>query len=156
MDSEISDTPDTAVPALESVIRIFIDNGSTKAEAQKYYNYYTLRDWMTAKGELITDVEESVKRWIDRNARFWSRKSGRSQGKSGNNRNRTPYTYPVNNPVPESDQPGNSSTPSSPATPYWDGNCASPSNVKPGSFRDFEQRNYDYDALMKLINPLAM
>ena len=158
MDSEISDTTDTteALPTLETIIRLFTDNGSTKSEAQKYYNYYRLRNWMTAKGELITDVEESIKRWISRNARFWSRKSGfgRSQGKSGSHKN-TPYTYPVN-PVPESDQPGNSHTPAAPATPYWDGTCASPSTVKPGSFRDFEQRNYDFNALQKMLTGCAM
>lgn len=149
---------DTAVPTLETIIQLFTDNGSTKSEAQKYFNYYRMRNWMTAKGELITDVEESVKRWIARNARFWSRKSGRSSGISGYkpaaNKQRTQNVQNVQ-PV-NADQSRKVHTAAVASTPYWDGTCSCPSNVKPGSFRDFEQRNYDYNALQKMLSGCAM
>lgn len=154
-DETSEEIPDTAVPTLETIIQLFTDNGSTKSEAQKYFNYYRLRNWMTAKGELITDIEESVKRWIARNARFWGRKSGRSNGISGHkpaaNTQYAQNVQPVN-----ADQSRKVHTATVASTPYWDGTCSYPSNVKPGSFRDFEQRNYDYNALQKMLSGCAM
>lgn len=154
-DETSEEIPDTAVPTLETIVQLFTDNGSTKSEAQKYFNYYRLRNWMTAKGELITDIEESVKRWIARNARFWGRKSGRSNGISGHkpaaNTQYAQNVQPVN-----ADQSRKVHTAAVTSTPYWDGTCSYPSNVKPGSFRDFEQRNYDYNALQKMLSGCAM
>lgn len=154
-DETSEEIPDTAVPTLETIIQLFTDNGSTKSEAQKYFNYYRLRNWMTAKGEQIIDVEESVKRWIARNARFWSRKSGRSDVISGHkpaaNTQCAQNIQPVN-----ADQSRKVHTAAVASTPYWDGTCSYPSNVKPGSFRDFEQRNYDYNALQKMLSGCAM
>ncbi|MDD7389477.1 MAG: DUF6291 domain-containing protein [Lachnospiraceae bacterium] len=137
-------------PSLESIIQFFTDNGSTEEAARKYYNYYTLREWKTYKGELITDVEESVKRWIARDAKFWSKKAG--TGKRHNS-NRPQL---VKTAAPAADGNKQIHTPAAPDTPYWDGNCHRPDNVKPNSFRDFDQRNYDFDALMKMINARAM
>ncbi|MCI7098853.1 MAG: DUF6291 domain-containing protein [Lachnospiraceae bacterium] len=141
-------------PSLESIIQFFTDNGSTEEAARKYYNYYTLREWKTYKGELITDVEESVKRWIARDAKFWSKKTAIGKRHSSNR----PLSQPVKTTDLDPAANGNKQihTPTAPDTPYWDGNCYRPDNVKPNSFRDFDQRNYDFDALMKMINARAV
>lgn len=80
-------------PKLEDVIQLFKDNGSSAEEANKYYNYYQLRKWRTAKGEYITDISNSIIRWIERNNRFWRNK--RSSVKSYSKNNTQNHAAPV-------------------------------------------------------------
>lgn len=78
-------------PKLEDLIQLFKDNGSTEAEARKYYNYYQLRKWYTSKGERITDISNSVIRWIERNKRFWKSKNKNNVAAYSGSVNHTSY-----------------------------------------------------------------
>lgn len=136
------ETPaDPEFPTLETVVQLFVDNGSTKAAAEKYYNYYRIRKWRTAKGELITNLQESVKRWIARDLNFWRRRSRKN-------------IHPVTAAASDHSHIGHTSAvpaASGASATYWDGTCSRPANAKKNSLRNFEQRNYDYDTLQKVL-----
>lgn len=125
-------------PVLETVVQLFLDNGSTKAAAEKYYNYYRIREWRTAKGELITNLEESVKRWIARDINFWRRRKARN-------------VHPVTADASDHSHIGHTAAVPGASATYWDGTCSRPANAKKNSIRNFEQRNYDYNALQKVL-----
>lgn len=117
-------------PKLEDIIQLFKDNGSTDTEARKYYNYYQLRKWCTAKGERITDISNSVIRWIERNKRFWKNK---------NKNNVTAAHYNCSG--SGNHNSGQNTT-----------NSASYIPAKKPSINDFPQREYDYEDLLDRIN----